>query len=95
MSHEFDLGKNAKFCIIAIILFPSILTCIILHSEDVSLLIKTVSLVGTMIVSYLMAVIVQDYIYVKKRSDKTQCRYDVNLLEPLLERLEDKDVGSI
>ena len=95
MSHGFDLGKNAKFCIISIILFPSILACVILCSDDISLVIKTISLFGTMFVSYLMAVIVQDYIYVKKRSDKTQCRYDVNLLEPLLERLEDKDVGSI
>ena len=92
MRKDFDLGGQTKICIILMILIPPLLTYIILLSNDVSLFIKILSLIGTMIMSYLTAVIIQDYIYVKKRSDKNQCRHDVRIFEPWFEKLDGKDV---
>lgn len=86
MSQNFNLGTKAKVCIISLILYPTFLTYIILRSNDINILIQLICLILTMFMAYIMAVIIQDYIYVKKRADKSECRHDVQLLAPLFER---------
>ena len=85
-TQEFNLGIKSKICIIASIIYPVILTAIILLNDNVNTFIQAGCLLATMIMSYILAVLIQDYIFVKKHSDKSKCRHDVQFIAPLFER---------
>ena len=85
-TQEFNLGIKAKICIITTILYPTILTAIILFNDNISIFAQAGCLIATMIMSYILAVLIQDYIFVKKHSDKSKCRHDVQFIAPLFER---------
>ena len=79
------IGTKAKVCIVLLTLYPSFLTFFILESKT-SIKLQITVLLMTILMAYLMAVLVQDYIYVKKHSDKSKCRHDLHLISSLLER---------
>ena len=86
---NFSLGLKTRFCIIILILYPALLTYIIL-SNKIRLIIQIPVLFTTMIVSYLFAVLLQDYIYIKKHTHTMNYRSDLRFISPLFERSDNE-----